>query len=482
MSDGLVVASNRGPVRWHVTADGQREARKGAGGLVTALTGALAEEPGQWVSVALDEHDRAVAAAHPGKAATVDLDGVATDVRLVDLGDRFDAYYNEVSNRWLWFTVHDLWAAPYEPSGVGWREPWHEAYLPANAEVGAAVAEAVGEVGRGAQVMLQDYHLCAAGRTVRDAHPDVPILHYLHTPWATPRMMSRLPDPVVEGVLDGLLAADVVAFSSPEWAERFRETAVGYLGAARDGDALVVGGRRVVVADFVLGVDAASLARRADADDVGAAVERLEAQRGDRALLVRADRTDLSKNVLRGLLAYERLLDRHPEWRGRVWHYANLNPSRQGVPEYRAYLQACREAADRVVERFGPEALTFEVGDNYPSVLAALRRYDVLLANPMVDGTNLVAKEGPTLNERDGALVLSRSAGAEDVLGDAAVVVNPYDAEGTADALHTALSMGADERADRARRLREAAALGAPGEWLAAQRRVLREAVASRRP
>jgi trehalose 6-phosphate synthase len=329
--------------------------------------------------------------------------------------------------------------------------------------------------------MLHDNHLCAAGRTVRDAHPDVPLLHYLHTPWATPRMMGRLPDPVVHGVLDGLLAADAVAFSSSEWAERFRETAESYLNASRDGEALVVAGRRVVVADFVLGVDADALARRAEADDVRAAAQRLDEQRGDRALLVRADRTDLSKNVLRGLLAYERLLEREPEWRGRVWHYANLNPSRQDVPEYRAYLQACRDAADRIVERFGPEALTLAVGDDYASVLAALQRYDVLLANPVLDGTNLVAKEGPALNERDGALVLSRSAGATDVLGDAALGVNPYDVEGTADALHAALSMEAGERADRARRLREAAAVGAPGEWLAAQRRVLRDAVARRR-
>lgn len=476
MSDGLVVASNRGPVRWHVTDDGRREARKGAGGLVTALAGALAEEPGQWVSVALDEHDRDVAAQHQGKSFSVTLAGAATDVRLVDVGDRFPGYYDEVSNRWLWFTLHDLWGAPYEPAGVGWPEPWYDAYLPVNHRMGEAVAEAVGDVGDGAEVMLQDYHLCAAGRTVRDARPGAALLHYIHTPWPTPRMMGRLPDPVVTGVLDGLLANDVVAFSSPEWAERFRETARAYAGAARDGDALVVGGRRVVVADFVLGVDADSLARRADADDVRAAGAALEEQRGDRAMLVRADRTDLSKNILRGLLAYERLLEARPEWRERVWHYANLNASRQGVPEYRAYLQACREVAERIVERFGPATLTFSVGDDYPGVLAALQRYDVLLTNPVIDGTNLVAKEGPTLNERDGALVLSRNAGACDVLGEAAVTVNPYDVEATAEALHTALSMERGERAERAERLRRGARVGAPSEWLAAQRAVLRQA------
>lgn len=481
MSDGLVVASNRGPVRWDVDADGRRQPRKGAGGLVTALTGALAAEPGQWVSVALDEHDRAVAAEHDGKAVSVDLEGTPTDVRPVDVGDRFAGYYDEVSNRWLWFTAHDLWGAPYEPAGVGWREPWYDAYLPVNAQVGQAAAAAVDDVGGDADVMLQDYHLCAAGRYVRDAHPSAALLHYIHTPWPTTSMLGRLPDPVAAGVIDGLLASDVVAFSSPAWAARFRETAQAYTGAARDGDALLVDGRRVVVADFVLGVDADALARRADADDVRAAGARLEAQRGDRAMLVRADRTDLSKNILRGLLAYERLLEAHPEWRDRVWHYANLNASRQGVPEYRAYLQACRDVADRIVERFGSATLELSVGDDYPAALAALQRYDVLLTNPVTDGTNLVAKEGPVLNQRDGALVLSRRAGACDVLGDASVVVNPYDVESTAEALHTALSMGASERAERAAALREGAQLSPPGRWLAAQRAVLRRAAAERR-
>jgi trehalose 6-phosphate synthase len=480
VSDGLVIASNRGPVRWEIDADGRRHARKGAGGLVTALTGALAQEPGQWVSVALDTNDREIAAEHHGKALSVDLEGTTTQVRPIDVGERFEGYYDEVSNRWLWFTVHDLWGAPYEPSGVGWHDPWYEAYLPANAQVGQAAAEALDDLGGNADVMLQDYHLCAAGRHVRRAHPKARLLHYLHTPWPTPRMLGRLPDPVVSGVLDGLLANDVVAFSSPRWAERFRETAQVAAGAARDGDALLVDGRRVVVADFVLGVDTDALTRRADADDVRAAGATLDEQRGDRAMLVRADRTDLSKNILRGLLAYERLLETHPEWRERVWHYANLNASRQGVPEYRAYLQACQQVAERIVERFGEAVLEFSVGDDYPAALAALQRYDVLLTNPVIDGTNLVAKEGAVLNERDGVLVLSRNAGACDVLGDAAVTVNPYDVESTAEALHTALSLQPDERAARAHQLRRQAQVGPPGEWLAAQRAVLRDAVAER--
>jgi trehalose 6-phosphate synthase len=480
MDGGLVVASNRGPVSWRVAADGERIPRRGFGGLVTALGGALQAEPGTWVSVAMGEGDRAEAAAHRG-AFTVDTDGGRFTLRLLDVGDRFDAYYNEVANRLLWFTVHELWAEPYAPTGEGWREHWHDGYAPVNEQVAAAVVEAVEDAGGAPEVFLQDYHLMTAPRAVREALGDVPLLHYVHTPWVGPGSLRRLPDPIAEGVVRGMLACDVVAFSSPAWAEAFRRCAVAVAGASLDGTSVIHDGRRTVVADVVLGVDEADLAASAASDEVEAAGRALDEELGDRRLLLRVDRTDLSKNILRGLRAYALLLERYPEHRGRVWHYAHLNPSRQGVPEYRAYLEACREEARRIADRFGEDALTVFVGDDYPRAVAALQRSDVLLANPVIDGTNLVAKEGPVLNERDGVLVLSRSAGAATVMAQGALVVNPYDVEAQVDALHRALTMDADERARRAEVLRSAARINGPEDWLAEQRRVLREAVGVRR-
>ncbi len=477
MTEGLIVASNRGPVRWQRDAEGGRVAKRGFGGLVTALGDALAEEPGQWVSVALDDDDLAVAHEHREQPLTVDLSGSPTTVRLLDVGERFSDYYDEVSNQLLWFTLHQLWNAPYEPAGLDWHEPWERAYLPVNERVGAAAAEAAeGDV----DVLLQDYHLCAAPAVVRQQRPEVPLLHYLHTPWVGPELLGLMPDGVARGLLEGLLAADVVAFSSQRWCERFRASAEAYRLASREGDALRVGDRRVRVEPFILGVDAEGLAASATSDAVAQAGERLDGLRQGRAMIARAERTDLSKNVLRGLLAFERLLTEEPALADRVWHYANLNPSRQGVEAYRAYLQSCQEVASRIRERFGERVLTLDVGDDYPAVLAALQRYDVLLTNSVADGTNLVAKEGPTLNANDGVLVLSRTAGAVDVLGEAALTVNPFDVAETAQQLRRALAMDADERATRAAALREAAVRGAPSEWLAAQRRTLREAVAHR--
>jgi trehalose 6-phosphate synthase len=477
MSTGLVVASNRGPVSWS-RQDGELLPRRGFGGLVTALGGALQSEEGQWVSVALDDEGAEIAARHDGKPFEVDTNGSRFTLRLLDVGERYDSYYNEVSNRLLWFTVHGLWGAPYEPSGVGWSVHWDDGYLPVNEAVADAAVEAAGD---GKEIFLQDYHLTASPGRVRAALPDAAMLHYIHTPWVGPNDFRRLPDRVAEGVVRGLLAADVVAFSAPAWCASFRRCAVELLGAAVDGDAVLLDDRRTVVADFVLGVDSEDLAGSAASDAARAAGEDLDGEIDGRSLILRVDRSDLSKNILRGLLAYELLLEQHPEHRDRVWHYAHINPSRQGVPEYRRYLDACQETVERIAERFGAHTVGMRVTDDYPRAVAALQRYDVLLANPVTDGTNLVAKEGPVLNRRDGALVLSRHAGAATVLADNAVLVNPYDVESTAAALHRALTMDEGERTARAAALRSASMQGSPEEWFAAQREVLREAVAHRR-
>jgi trehalose 6-phosphate synthase len=476
MTERLVVASNRGPVSWQRGDDGGLEVAPSSGGLVTALGGALSEEDGTWVSLALGEADQEVAAANPGPFP-VEAGDRSWRVRLLDVGDRYDPYYNEVANRLLWFTVHGLWGEPYEPRGEGWRDAW-TAYTSVGEDVARAVVEAVGD--HDGEVHLQDYHLCGSPRAVRAALPRARILHYLHTPWVGPSELRRLPDAVSEGVLAGLLGADVVAVSSPAWAAAFRRGAVQLLGAVPDGDDLWFEGRRVSVASFVLGVDADALRTAADDPDVRAAGERIDAERDGRALLVRVDRTDLSKNVLRGLRAYELLLERHPEHRDRVWHYAILQPSRQGVEEYRDYLEACTAASDRIRDRFGERVLTFFLGDDYPAVLACYERYDVQLTTPVRDGTNLVAKEGPTLNQRDGVLVLSRDAGAADVLRDGALMVNAYDVEQQAEALHAALTMDADERRERAELLRRGAAQGAPHDWFGNQRATLRAATTPR--
>jgi trehalose 6-phosphate synthase len=226
------------------------------------------------------------------------------------------------------------------------------------------------------------------------------------------------------------------------------------------------------VAVHPLGVDAAELRARAQQEDVRDNAASLRELARGRQLIVRVDRTELSKNVVRGLAAYRDLLVRYPEWRGRVTHLAFSYPSRSSLAEYQAYTARVHELAAEINAEFGTrdwEPLILDVKDDYPRSLAACGIADVLLVNPIRDGMNLVAEEGPILSERGCALVLSREAGAAALLGEAALLVNPYDVSATADALHAGLNMPAAERRRRSALIADAAAARAPGRWLAEQ-------------
>ena len=145
----------------------------------------------------------------------------------------------------------------------------------------------------------------------------------------------------------------------------------------------------------------------------------IEAERPE-YLILRVDRTDPSKNVVRGFRAYELYLEAHPEMHGRVQMLALLDPSRQDIPEYAEYLGAIQRAARVVNDRFQREGwvpLDLQIQDNFPQAVAAYKQFDVLLVNAIFDGMNLVAKEAPLVNTRDGVLVLSENAGAHDELG-----------------------------------------------------------------
>jgi trehalose 6-phosphate synthase len=193
---------------------------------------------------------------------------------------------------------------------------------------------------------------------------------------------------------------------------------------------------------------------------------------GDRQFIVRVDRIELSKNLLRGFQAFDQLLTDHPEWREQVVLGAFVYPSREALPEYLAYRQEADALVAAINERWATPAWTpvvADANDDYPRSVAALGRADVLLVNPIRDGLNLVAKEGPLLNQRDAALVLSSEAGAAEELSEAALIINPFDVGATAGALHAALSMEPAERARRAALLRHLAGRHSPATWLAGQ-------------
>jgi trehalose 6-phosphate synthase len=475
----VLVASNRGPVSFSFAEDGSLTARRGGGGMVSGLTSGLAsvaaDDEVLWLCTALSDADRA--AARKGERAAA---GPAdAPVRMLDIPPEvFGPAYNGIANSVLWFVHHLLFDTPNQPRfGPEFRRDWG-CYIAYNEAFADALAE---EYGPRTRALIQDYHLALAPRMLRDRRPGARIAHFEHTPWAPPEYYRLLPDDVAAAILDGMLGADHVGFLAGRWAAAFLDCCEAVLGAvvSRGGDGtgrVSYRGRVTGVAVHPLGVDSAALRARAAEADVAAQADALVSLAGGRQLIVRVDRTELSKNIGRGLAAYRELLVTRPGWRGRVVHLAFAYPSRSDLAEYRDYTAGVHRLAEEINAEFRTpdwEPLLLDVKDDYPRSLAACRLADVLLVNPIRDGMNLVSEEGPVLTDRGCALVLSREAGAAALIGDEALLVNPYDVSATAQALHAGLSMPVSERHRRSAAIAAAAGARAPRQWLMEQLKAL---------
>ncbi|MFF7448265.1 MULTISPECIES: trehalose-6-phosphate synthase [unclassified Streptomyces] len=455
----VLVASNRGPISYEVRQDGTLSAKRGGGGLVSGLSAIGSDADSLWVCSALSDGDREAVRRGAGEAG----------VRMLDIpADVHADAYNGIANSVLWFVHHMLYQTPLEPVfDAEFRRQWasYETYNRAFAE---ALAQ---EARQGAAVVVQDYHLTLVPGMLRELRPDLRIGHFSHTPWAPPEYFRMLPDDVAEQVLRGMLGADRLGFLTRRWASAFEACATEFAGGLGDTRVGVHG----------LGADADFLRERAHEADVDERMASLRAEiggDGDRKTIVRVDRTELSKNIVRGLLAYRQLLDDHPEWRERVVHVAFAYPSRQDLAVYREYTAEVQRQAEEINAAYGTatwKPVVLHVKDDFARSLAAYRLADVALVNPIRDGMNLVAKEVPVVSDEGCALVLSREAGAYEELGEDAIVVNPYDVTGTARALHEALSMPAAERAERTKRLAAAATALPPAQWFLDQLHALED-------
>jgi trehalose 6-phosphate synthase len=474
----VLVASNRGPVAFTLTDDGELKMDRGGGGLVSGLSAVARDRDALWVCAALSQADRRAAQQTDGgrlDQAGHDIGGMA--VRMLDIDPiTFHRAYNAVANSTLWFVHHHLYDTANSPHfDRKFRREW-DSYVAYNEAFARALAD---EAAQGARVVVQDYHLTLTPQMLREKRPDLRIGHFSHTPWATPDYYRLLPDDVARDVLLGVLGAEHAGFLSPRWADSFIDCCEEVLGATVDHDArtVEVDGRVTHIGIHALGVDAEFLRDRGSQPDVEQRRAALLESIGDRAVLLRIDRTELSKNIVRGLAAYRELLRTRPDWRGRVVHLAYAYPSRHDLPEYREYTAAVQRIAAEIEDEFATDdwsPLDLQVTDDFPRSLAAYRIADVLVVNPIRDGMNLVAKEGPVLSEKGVALVLSREAGAATEMGGDSLLVNPFDVTQTAEAMHNALLLSEDERAQHSQRLAEAAVALSPQEWFNEQLDALR--------
>ena len=450
----LIVVSNRAPVSYRLE-DGQRVTRRGGGGLVTALRSLVSQHDVTWIASAMTEEDRAVAAGASGESVVETArDGSAYRLRfVVSDPSAYDWFYNVVSNPTLWFIQHYLWDLAYEPAfDQGLHHAWEEGYVRVNQSFAEAILSEL-ERQPDATVFLHDYHLYLVPYYVRLEAPDAQLAHFIHIPWPQQDLWRVLPEPIRRAVHEGLLGNDIVSFHARRWSRNFVRSCADFVGVEvdREEGSLVYGDRRVLVQSHPISIDPAEFDHLAVSPQVLAAEAELVARRPEK-LILRVDRTDLSKNIVRGFRAFEAYLAAHPEMHGRVTMLALLDPSRQDIPNYAEYLAAIQRAARSVNDRFQLEGwipVELHVEDDFARSVAAYKQFDVLLVNAIFDGLNLVAKEAPLVNERDGVLILSENTGAHEELHRWAITINPFDVSAQAEAIHEALEMPAGERKAR---------------------------------
>ena len=448
----VVIVSNRGPVSFVLDDAGRPVARRGAGGLVSALAPLVRHTDTTWLAAAMSEGDRAVAAAGPTTA-----DGLR--VRLLAFDDEtWRAHYDTVCNQALWFSHHGLFDPVYEPA---WPTGWIDGPWAAHRRVNEAFADALAhDSPDGAVVCIQDYHLCLVAPKLRDQRPDLRVVHFSHTPFATPLWLRTLPDAARRELLEGLAAHHACGFHTQRWADDFRESCAD------------VGIEPSACFVAPLGPDAGDLAATMASEACVTAGSELQELVGDRQFLVRVDRIELSKNVLRGFDAFAALLEAEPFRLDRLVFGAFVYPSRAGVGAYDRYRDAVARRVSEINGHFGTDTWTpiaYDPHDDYPRSIAALARADVVLVNPIRDGLNLVAKEAMVVNQRQGQLVLSPEAGAWEELGEFAWGADPFDVGATARAIGDALDATPDERARRSSGLCAASRARTPADWLADQ-------------
>ncbi len=446
------MVSNRGPLSFTSDGEGAPVPGGSGGGLAATLHPMLRATGATWVAAAMSPADRRAASLGLMHEEGLHIVTVEPDEAAYKMA------YNVVSNATLWFCHHHLWDLARRPRlDRRWQEAW-DAYRSVNRAFADAVAAAAPI---GARVLVQDYHLSLVGAMLSADRPDLRSVHFSHTPFADPCMLHALPSFAAGELLSGLAGFGACGFHTARWESSFR--------AAFSDPALAAGAGAPQTFVAPLGPHPDALAAEAALEEVAAARSGLEELVGDRRLIVRVDRVELSKNILRGLWAFEELLEVRPAWRGRVTMLALAYPSREGLAEYLAYRAEIEHAVDRLNDTWGTgdwAPVVLRVADDRARSLAALGAYDVLLVNPVRDGMNLVAKEGPLVNRADGVLVLSKEAGAWEELHPAAIGVNPFDLTETAAALDQALSMDRDERAARAETLRKIVLGQTAADWL----------------
>jgi trehalose 6-phosphate synthase len=469
----LILASNRGPIEYHFAENGELRSRRGSGGVVTALSSLSRYVEIDWIASAMGRGDREMAQRAEGKRFKAPLDDDNLYLRfLVFSRNTYHKYYSVICNPLLWFLQHYMWNSPSTPNiDIVTHDAWDNGYVPVNQAFAKAIVEEAMSSKAAPIVILNDYHLYLASAYVRRQLPDVVIQHFIHIPWPSQSYWQLLPSSMRQAIFQGLCAADIVGLQTVRDVYNFLrccESSVDKVKVDYEQHTVNIEGRLIQVKAYPISIDTTGLKNLVSSTRLKEYEAKLRPLCGEQTI-IRVDRAEPSKNITRGFKAFDKLLERYPEFRGKVRFIAFLVPTRSHLRPYQRYMQQVTELIETINSKYATEEwypIDFFYENNYVQAIAGMRLYDALLVNAVIDGMNLVAKEGPTVNNHDGVLILSETVGACEQLGQHALTVAPADLEGTMQALYTALTMPPDERKKRATALRKSIEAEDITDWL----------------
>ena len=469
----LILVSNRGPVEHQMSGNGWPEARRGSGSVVTAFNSLAQKFEFTWVASAMGEGDRVVSENGQGPHIKSPLPGHEINLRYVVTPRRvYHKYYNILCNPLLWFLQHYMWNPPYNPNvDTAVHDAWESGYIPVNQAFANAVISEAQALEQAPIVIGHDYHLYLMPEFVRKEVPEAVIQHFVHIPWPTPQYWHMIPDYIIRRICESLCTTDLLGFQTIGDVRCFLDTVEEFVPDVtvdRTSHTVARNGRTTSVKVYPISINVEEVQRIANTPRALDYENRLSADTGD-VTIVRIDRAEPNKNIVRGFRAYELMLTRYPELKGKVKFLAFLVPSRTHIRQYQRYMDEIQQVIQQINNNHGTDdwqPIVPFIENNYTQAIAGMKLYDVLLVNTIIEGMNLVAKEGPVVNNRDGVLVLSHSSGVYQQLSDGAISVSPTDIEGTMEALHQAITMSAEDRKARAARMLNSVCREDINHWL----------------
>ncbi len=468
----LVIVSNRSAIDfvWHSST---WQAQPATSALAIMLEPLVRRVRSTWYSCVAEPDDAVEQRSLLYHLASKRIKSLMQVVPVPIAATTYEAYYGQISNEVLWMLQHGIEEPDnYANLASSRYHAWTEGYVQVNLEIASAIADSTTSP---RAFLVHDYHLYLLPSLLRQAFPGIPILHFTHIPFPKPEILRWLPEIWRSAILCGLLGADVVGLQTEADAENFMQCCHDFLGKNIDATSKVIwlpGNRHIQVRAYPASVNPQEVNSVLQSDDARSAEKRFT-DNHIRQTIVRVDRLDPAKNQVTGFLAFSRLLEQHPEFRGQVRFLAFLVPSRTNLSAYQAYRDKVNRVVEEINARYAregePAPIQVFYENNRVQALVAMQHSDVMFANSLADGMNLVVKEWAIVSTRPGVLVLANTVGVAQEAREAALLVSPQDVEGTAEALAHALVMPDAERHIRLGLIRTRVRSWTATDWLTAQ-------------